>query len=112
MKSRKKDAPWFNSYIKYLIRLRDRFSRICKQTGQERHTKKRNEYCTKSAVKEAKKRYFQHQVDCLSDKNLTIKKYWTIVHQIDGNKTNRNIPTLVNGNKSFTTDKEKAELLS
>ena len=65
----------------------------------------------KSAVKEAKKRYFQHQVDCLTDKNLTTKKYWIIVHQIYGNKTNHNIPTLLHDNKYFIADRETAELI-
>ena len=48
----------------------------------------------------------------LADPNLSIKKYWSIVRSVCGNKIKGPVSTIVDGDHTYSTDKEKAELFS
>ena len=48
----------------------------------------------------------------LNDPELSNKKYWNIVKRLFGNKIKKPIPTLIDNNTHYTTDKAKATLLN
>ena len=66
----------------------------------------------KFEIQQAKDLYYTRLKSLLTDSNLTVKKFWSISKSIYGIKVKSGIPTLVDNDKEYTTDSEKAELMS
>ena len=111
---RSKDKPWFTKEVHKLIKLRNRYSSIYNRTKNPVHKLLRNIFGSrvKNQMKTNMKVYLEKQKSLLSDPNLSTKKYWSVVKQIQGSKVKHNIPTLIDNGKSYTTSLEKAELLN
>lgn len=114
VKINRHDKPWMTCYIKYLIRLRNRWNRIFNRR-QTLHSKRlRAEYrkLVKSEIQIAKDRYFSRQCSLLEQSSTNPKKYWSLVKSLLGNKVVSGLPSLVDGTKTYCTDYEKAEHLN
>lgn len=111
---RPKDKPWMNPYIKHLIRLRNRWTGRYNLTRLNNHKLMRDHYraSVKYEICFAKSLYYNRQMTMLQDPNLHIKKYWSIVRSVCGNKIKGPIPTIIDGDVTYNTDIEKAELFS
>ena len=82
-----KDKPWMTSYIKYLIRIRNRYSRMFRRTKSHHHRLLRNQYrnLVKREIQDCKLKYYQRQSEILSISTIIPKRYWTLVKKLDGN---------------------------
>ena len=111
---RSKDKPWMNGNIKNLIRLRNRWCGRYNRTFSVEHRQIRDFYHNevKKSIIDAKDAYFERIRDTLSKPELQAKKYWKIINSLFGNKIKKPIPTLIENNNNFSTDYEKACLLS
>ena len=113
IKMRTKDKPWFNSYIRKLIRLRNRWTGVYGKSKKLEHRQLRNWYrnLVKFEIQQAKDLYYTRLKSLLTNTNLTVKKFWSISKSIYGVKVKSGIPTLVDGDREYITDVEKAELM-
>ncbi len=109
---RKKDKPWMNGYLRWLIRIRNRWNGTYDRTQREDHKFIRNHYRNlfTREKKFAKRNYYGKLKSNLSSKNITIKKFWSIMKELHGAKIKETIPTLIDEGISYTTDLEKANL--
>jgi exonuclease III len=114
IKIRSKDKPWMNGQIKNLIRIRNRWCGRYNRTHFVEHRQIRDYYRSevKKQITDAKDSYFERLREALSNPELQSKKYWKIVNVLFGNKLKKTIPTLIEGDEYFSTDCEKAALLS
>ena len=111
---RTRDKPWMTSYIKHLIRLRDRWSKVYNKKPTNHNKVTRNAYrnMVKSEIKLAKACHYDRQAKLLGDSITNPKRYWTLVKSLLGNKVTKKIPTLREGSCLYQTDLEKAEHLN
>lgn len=109
-----KDKPWMTSYIKHLIRLRNRSSKVYNRKATVHNKTVRNIYrsMVKEEIKLAKVNHYNRQAKMLEDCNCNPKRYWSVVKTLLGNKVQATIPTLVEGDSLYQTDQEKAEHLN
>ena len=66
----------------------------------------------KNEYRRLKREYFNKQLNLLSNPDVTHKTFWNIVKTLYGSKVKRSIPTLIDNDKQYTTETEKAELLN
>jgi len=109
-----RDKPWMTSYIKHLIRLRDRWSKVYSKNPTNHNRVMRSEYrkMVKSEIKLAKATHYDRQAKMLEDSITNPKRYWSLVKSLLGNKVIMKIPTLKEGTHLYETDLEKAEHLN
>jgi hypothetical protein len=109
-----KDKPWMTSYIKHIIRLRDRSSKTYNKKPSAQNRLIRNEYrkLVKEEIKMAKTNHHNRQAKMLEDSVTNPKRYWSLVKSLLGQKAIMGIPTLTEGGNSYQTDLEKAEHLN
>lgn len=97
---RPNDKPWMNNEIRHLMRQRNRLYYKAKSKQCDVHwnnyRRKRNEVVEK--IRMAKKDYFQHLKQKLSDENLPSKSWYKIANSITRckNKNNPTAPLLKN----------------
>lgn len=109
-----KDKPYITGHVKRLISLRNRWSGVFNRTKRPIHKIIRNIFRSRvnNEMKRLKSKFYEKQKSQLNDPNLSIKKYWSIVKNIYGNKVKSSIPTLVDNNTQYSTPLEKATLLN
>ncbi len=109
---RKKDKPWMTGFIRHLLMLRNKFNGIFGRTKrlEDRTERNRLRALSKKEIRIAKAKYRVNQTAQLSDPNISIKKYWSVMNEIFGNKVKASIPTLIDNNVTYSTDLEKANL--
>ena len=114
VKIRARDKPWMTSHVKYLINQRNKWIHRFNRTKNLQHKANRDYFrkLVRNEITVAKSMFYNKQMEDLNNQNLSPKKYWSIVNSLCGNKTRRNIPTITEGNKTYTTDFEKSELFS
>ena len=108
---RSKDKPWCTKYIRNLIKKRNRWSTLYNRSGSEYHKLMRNIYRskTKNEIRCTKMKYFNKQISSLT--SISCKKYLSHVKKLYGNKIKKSIPTLIDNDKHYASDEEKATLL-
>ncbi len=109
---RKKDKPWMTGFIRHLLMLRNKFNGIFGKSKRLEDKVERNRLRSlcKKEIRIAKAKYRANQTAQLSDPNIGIKKYWSVMKEIFGNKVKASIPTLIDNNMTYSTDIEKANL--
>ncbi len=109
---RKKDKPWMNGFIRHLLMLRNKYNGIFGKSKRLEDKIERNRLraLCKKEIRAAKARYRTNQTAKLADPNIGVKKYWSVMKEIYGNKVKASIPTLIDNNQTFSTDTEKANL--
>ena len=109
---REKDKPWMTGHIRHLILLRNRLNGTYQRTKRLEHKVERNRMraLVKKEIKIAKRRYDAGLKYTLEDRNLDVKRFWSIMKQLFGSKVKAGIPTLIDNNVPFSTDIEKANL--
>ncbi len=114
LSNRKKDKPWMTNHIRHLIMERNRMNGVYDRTKRPDHKTIRNQLraLTKNEIKAAKIRYNQGLRETIADKATSIKKFWSIMKKLYGNKVKAAIPTLIDNGTYYCTDKEKANLFA
>ena len=109
---RKKDKPWMTGYIRYLLMLRNKMNGVFGRSGrlEDRTERNRLRALSKKEIRIAKAKYRANQTALLADPNIGVKRYWSIMKEIYGNKIKASIPTLIDDNVTYSTDTEKANL--
>ncbi len=109
-----RDKPWMTSYIKHIIRLRDRWSKTYNKKPTDHNKFIRNEYrrIVKEEIKLAKSNHINRQAKMLEDSGTNPKRYWSLVKSLLGQKAIMGIPILIEGSNIHQTDLEKAEHLN
>jgi len=109
-----KDKPWMTANIKHLLRLRNRWNRNYNKNPTAYNKSIRNEHrkLVKQEIQQAKDRHFQRQSDLIGESSHNPKRYWSLVKSLMGNKVNRCIPTLTQGDTYFCSAQDKAEHLN
>ncbi len=111
---RKKDKPWMTGYIRHLLSQRNKWNGIFGKSGklEDRTERNRLRSLCKKEIRIAKAKYRINQTAQLSDPNIGVKKYWSIMKEIYGNKIKASIPTLIDDNVTYSTDIDKANLFA
>ncbi len=111
---RSKDKPYITGHVKRLISIRNRWCGVYNRTKKPVHRMIRNIFRSrvKNEMSRLKAEYYEKQKSQLNDPKLSVKKYWSIVKSIYGNKVKGNIPTLIDNNVQYSTPLEKATLLN
>ncbi|XP_019618294.1 PREDICTED: ATP-binding cassette sub-family A member 1-like [Branchiostoma belcheri] len=108
------DKAWFDDRCRTAAKKKRRLFRKLKSNNtpenRDKFTKARKEY--NRAEKQAKRRYNKKLKNKLTDGSLTSKKWWNTVNTLSGRKARANIPVLKAEGHTFTTAKEKAEILA
>ncbi len=111
---RKKDKPWMTGYIRHLLLQRNKLNG--KFTSDQRLETKieRNKMraLCKKEIRIAKAIYRARQTSQLSDPNISVKKYWTVMKEIHGSKIKSSIPPLIDNDTTYSTNVEKANLFA
>ncbi len=109
---RKKDKPWMTGYIRHLLSQRNKWNGIFGRSGrlEDRTERNRLRSLCKKEIRIAKAKYRINQTSQLADPNIGVKRYWSIMKEIYGNKIKASIPTLIDNNVTYSTDLEKANL--
>lgn len=109
-----RDKPWMTSRVKYLIKQRNKWIGRYNRSKSALHKYQRDQYrkIVRAEIAQAKNTYYQKQADSLDQHNLTPKKYWSIVRSLCGDKVKGPLPTIIEEGVSFSSDLEKARLLS
>ena len=109
-----RDKPWMTSRVKYLIKQRNKWIRRYNRTKSPFHKDQRDQYrrIVRAEIAHSKYIYYQKQMIKLDKHDLSPKKYWSIVRSLCGNKVKGPLPTLIDEGVLYSTDIEKASLLS
>ncbi len=101
-------------YVRHLILERNRMNGVYDRSKRPEHKTVRNQLraLTKNEIKAAKFRYNQGLRETIADKATSIKKFWSIMKKLYGNKVKASIPTLIDNGTHYCTDKEKANLFA
>ncbi len=96
----------------WLIRIRNRWNGTYDRTLREEHKIIRNIWrgLFKREKIRAKKNYYGKLKTNLSSKDISAKKFWSIMKELHGAKVKDTIPTIIDNNKTYITDLEKANL--
>ncbi len=114
LNKRKKDKPWMTGHIRHLMLLRNRLCGVYNRTKRLEHKIERNRMraLVRKEIKVAKRRYDAGLKYSLEDKNTDIKRFWSIMKQLFGNKVKAGIPTLIDNGTPYSTDLDKANLFA
>ncbi len=114
LSKRKKDKPWMTGHIRHLILLRNRLNGVYQRTKRLEHKIERNRMraLVKKEIKIAKRKYDAGLKYTLEDKNLDVKRFWSIMKQLFGSKVKAGIPTLIDNNVPYSSDLDKANLFA
>ena len=111
---RPNDKPWMNSYLRTLMRKRNRlfnkFNRTLNPQVWLEYKKLRN-----FIVNEIRKRkvdYFDSISAKLSTPGLCPKKWWRLAKALTFNKTAKSTPALIENGTSIMNDQKKAEIFN
>ena len=109
---RSKDKPWFNGYIRKLIRLRNRWTGVFQRTLRLEHKALRDAFraLVHDEIEKAKERHRLYLKQKLDDPHINIKTYHSITKSLYGAKVHSGIPILREGDRSIADDTEKANL--
>ena len=112
---RPNDKPWFNSFLRRLLRKKNRAHHFAKKSNTniswQYFRDARNEYT--SAVANAKKDFENIRYATLAQKGAeNPKKWWTLLKSVLGQCSESNIPPLIHNDNIITDDKSKADLFN
>ncbi len=95
-------------YIRYLLMLRNKMNGVFGRSGrlEDRTERNRLRALSKKEIRIAKAKYRANQTAQLADPNIGVKRYWSIMKEIYGNKIKASIPTLIDDNVTYSTDTE------
>ncbi len=108
----KHDKPWMCPYLKWLMRIRNRWNGTYDRTQNSEHKYKRDVYrrLCRREIKRHKAYYYNRLKNDLSSNQITVKRFWKIMKELYGSKVKESIPTIMDDGVAYTTDIEKANL--
>ena len=109
---RPNDKPWFNGYLRPLLRKKNRIHKVAKNSNTAYHWEKfreaRNSYFNE--IKRFKRLFEENKYSSLAmDGKSNPKKWWTILHQLMDNNAYDPIPPLEIGDDIIVDNLEKAD---
>ena len=111
---RPQDKPWMTQVIRKKLRERNRLHKRWKSTGRAdyfaNYQQKRNE--TNEVIKTAKSIHYDRIKERLCNPDIGAKEYWKLLKLLYGSKIDSGIPSIIDGERVFSTSKDKAELFN
>ncbi len=114
LRLRKKDKPWMTGHIRHLMMIRNRLNGVYNRTKKLEHKVERNRMraLVRKEIKIAKRRHDAGLRYTLENRSTDVKRFWSVMKQLFGNKVKAGIPTLIDNDTPFSTDSEKANLFA
>ena len=120
---RPRDKPWYHISVtlngithkpKKWLQIRDRSHKKFKRTRNQYHEEifKSARRDAKAAINIAKGLHFDRMFQRLSDPSSSSKQYWSTLKTLYGQKVMPNIPPIKDGDHTYSTAQDKAEILN